>query len=135
MAAKAAKFLALAAEMALHFVQRFGRVHHGKAAVALHLLDLFEDLDEFLGAIAHQAGIAKAQIAGTEGGQRIAKGATFKAEFAQEWRKLVIIFDELAGSDAGGGLDTQLGQNLVGPLHFFADVGKTAIFFVAENVV
>src|SRR6185503_16531497 len=94
--AKTAELLALAAQMALHLVERLGRIHHREAAGALHVLDLLKNLDEFIGAITHQGGIAKTEVTGAQGRKRVAERAAFEAEFAQERRQLVIVLNEFA---------------------------------------
>ena len=98
--------------MALHFGERFGRVHHRETAALLHLLDLLEDLDQFVGLVTDQAGIAETQIARSQVGQRIAERAAFETQLSQEIRQLVVIIDQLAGRDAGGGLNAELVRKL-----------------------
>lgn len=104
-AAEAAEFLLVLAEMALHFSQRFGRVNHRKAAALLHLFDLLENLDQFLGLVIHQAGITEAQVTGSQIGQWIAESAASESELGQEGRQLIVIINQLAGGDTGRGLD------------------------------
>src|SRR5262245_25900784 len=50
-AAEAAEFFRLLPQMPLHFAQRLGRIHDRITALPLHLLDLLENLDEFVGPI------------------------------------------------------------------------------------
>ena len=47
MPAEAAELFLLAAQMPLHLVERFRRVHDGITAVLFHLLDFFKQFDEF----------------------------------------------------------------------------------------
>src|SRR3954468_9421168 len=71
--AQATEFLGLLAEVALHLGERFGGIDHRIAARFLHRFDLLEYLDEFFDPISNQARIAKAEIARSERGQRIAE--------------------------------------------------------------
>ena len=68
-------------------------------------------------------------------GQRIAERATGKAERPQELRQLVVILDQAADGDAGGGLHAEAGEDLVGALDFAADRRQPAVLFVQRHVV
>src|SRR5881394_1412823 len=57
--AEAAEFLRFLPQMPLHFGQRLGRIHDRITALPLHLLDLLEHLDEFVGPITDECGIAE----------------------------------------------------------------------------
>src|SRR5262249_54952747 len=58
--AEATKFFRLAPQVPLHFVERFSRIDYREMASSLHLFDLLKDLDEFLGFVGDQVGIAEA---------------------------------------------------------------------------
>src|SRR5581483_2336558 len=133
--AQAAEFLGLLAQVALHFGQRFGGIHHRETAARLHLFDLLEHADEFLGLVADEAGVAEAQVTRSQRGQRITEGAACEAERFQKVRQLVIVVDELAGGDAGGGLDAEFGKNFVRMFDLAADIGQAAVFLVLGHLV
>src|SRR5882672_853230 len=68
MSAKATELFGLPPQMALHFGMGFGGIDHRKSTAFLHLLDLFEDLDQLVRLVANQARIAEAQITGSQVG-------------------------------------------------------------------
>ncbi len=84
--AEAAEFFLLAAQMPLHLVERFRRVHNGIAAVFFHLLDFFKQLDQFGVVEIHQPTVAETQITARERSQRITERAAFEAERFEEFR-------------------------------------------------
>src|SRR5258706_6988272 len=133
--AETAKFFRLFAQVALHFSERFGRIDDRIAALPLHSLDLLEDLNQFLGAISDEARIAEAQIARSEGGQRIAEGAALESKFAQEIRKLFVIIDQFAGGDARGGLNAKLRKHFGCALDLSANSPQTATFLMLCHIV
>ena len=118
--------------MALHFGERLGRIDHRETAASLHPLDAVEDLDEFVDAIVDQAGFAEAEVTRTQGRERVAERAGAKSEGAEELRKFVVVVDEAAGGDAGGGLDAEFAEDGVGALDLAADVREAPIFFRAS---
>ena len=134
-AAEAAEFFLFAAQVALHFIERFGRVHHGIPAVLFHLLDFFKQLNQLLLVEIHQAAVAETQIAARQRRERIAERAAFETERFQKVRKFFIVFNQPAGRDAGGRLDADGMKKFVRLLDFFADVRQAAIFFVRRDVV
>src|SRR6185437_388025 len=134
-AAEAAELFPFAPQMALHFVQGFSRVHDRIAAAMLHVFDFVEQLDEFGFRVIHQAAVAEAEITAGERGERVAEGAAFEAERFEERGQFIVIINEPAGGDAGGGLDAGGMEKFVGALDFFADVGQAAIFLVLDDVM
>ena len=90
--------------MALHLGERFARIDHRIARLRLHPLDPLKDAKEFLRLIADQGGIAEAQVAGAQAGQRIAERATGKSQRSQKLRQPGVIVNQPAGRHAGGGL-------------------------------
>ena len=92
--AEAAKFFLLAAQMPLHLVERFRRVHDGIAAVLFHLLDFFKQLDQLGVVEIHQAAVAETQIAARQRSQRITERAAFEAERFEKFRQLFVIFNQ-----------------------------------------
>ena len=54
----------LLAQMALHFCERLGWIHHGEPTALLHLLDSLKHLYQFVSGVVDQAGFAEAQVAG-----------------------------------------------------------------------
>src|SRR5262249_27476242 len=96
-AAKAPELFAVLAQMPLHFSERFGRIDHGKPAALLHLLDFLKNLQQLVGFVVYEAGIAEAQVAGSKTGQRITEGAAFEAQFGQKSGQLIVIVNQLAG--------------------------------------
>jgi len=135
MAAEAAEFFFLAAQMPLHFVERFRRIHDGKTAVLFHLLDFFKQLNQFGIVEIHQAAVAEAQIAARQRGQRITERAAFEFKRFEKFRQLLVIFNQAARRDARRSLDADGMKKLVGLLDFLADVRQAAIFFMRRDVV
>ena len=133
--AKAAEFFPVLTQVTLHFRQRFGRIDDRKSAPFLHFLNFLENLDQFLGLVVHQAGIAEAQVAGSQIGQRIAEGAAFEAQFCQKIGQFVVIIDELASRDTRSRLDVQLLEHFIGAFDFAADLGQATVFFVFGDVM
>ena len=134
-AAEAAEFFLFAAQMPLHFIERFRRIHDGKAAVLFHKLDFFKQFDEFLVIKIHQAAVAEAQITARQRGQRITERAAFEFERFEKLRQFLVIFNQPAGRDARRGLNADGMKKLVGLFYFFADVRQAAILFVRRDVV
>ena len=134
-ATEAAEFFGFFAQMTLHLRERFAGIDDGETARAFHVFDFLEDLDEFVGFVADETRIAEAEIAGSKAGERITESAAFEAEFFEEIRQLVVVVNEFAGGDAGGGLDAELVEDLVSSFDFSADVRQSAILFVLGDVV
>ena len=133
--AQASEPLGLAAQVPLHFAEGFPRVDHRKAALALQPQDSFINLDQLVGFVAHQAGIAEAQVAGRQVLKRVAERATGEAQLGQEPGQLLIIVDEPAGGNAGGRLNSQFPKYPVGPGNLAADFRQAAVLLVPGRVV
>ena len=58
-----------------------------------------------------------------------------KPSSCRKLRQLVVIVDQLAGGDAGGGLDAQFMENFVGAFDLSANVRQAAIFLVLRDIV
>ena len=134
-AAETAEFFLFAAQMPLHFVERFGGIHHGEAAARLHGFDVVEQLDEFVFGIIHEPAVAETQIAAGQRRKRITERAALEPKRFEERRQFFVIINQPAGGDAGGGLDAGGMEKFVGALDFFADVGQTTVLFVLRDVM
>ncbi len=133
--AEAAEFFLLAAQMALHFVERFAGVHHRKIAALFHQFDLLEQFQQFVLLEIHQPAVAKTQIAAGQRCERIAERAAFETERFEKIRQFVVIVNQPAGRDARGGLNADRMEKFVRAFDFFADIRQAAIFFVLRDVV
>ena len=135
MPAQTAEFFRLFAEMALHLVQRFGRVHDRETAALLHLLDLLEQLDEFVLREIHQPAVAEAEVAARQRRERIAERATLEAKRFEKRRQLVVIVNQPARRDARRGLNARAVEKLVRVFDLPAHVRQAAILLVLRDVV
>src|SRR5690349_10921839 len=113
-AAKAPELFPFTAQMTLHFAQGFRGIDHRKTAAMFHLLDLFENLNQFVGFVADETGVAEAEVAGSEAGERIAERATPKTKRSQKIGQLIVIIHELARGNTRGRLDVKFVKDLVG---------------------
>ena len=80
MPAETAEPLRFAAQVPLHFREGLGRVHHREAAALFHLLDLLEDLNQFVRFVTDQVGIAKAEVTARQIRQRITERAALETQ-------------------------------------------------------
>jgi len=133
--AQAAELLLFATQMPLHFGQRFRRIDNREIAAAFHLFDFFEDLQKFTLRVIDQPAVAKAEIAAGQRSQRITERAAFEAQGFKKCREPVIIVNQPARRDAGGGLDAGRMEEFVGAFDFRAVIRQAAVLLVFGNIV
>ncbi len=134
-AGQAAEPFRLAPEVAAHVGQRGGGVEDQATAVVLEALDAVEDHQQFPRGVADRARAAVAQAARGQGRDGVTEGATGEAEGSEELGQPLIVLDQLAGRDAGGGLQTTFGEELVGAGQGAAIAGQTPVRFMLGGVM
>src|SRR5580765_8517049 len=78
--AQTAKLFRLAPQVPLHLAERFLGIDDGEMTALLHLFDFLENLDQLLGFVIHQAGIAETQVTRSQVRQRITKRAALESQ-------------------------------------------------------
>jgi hypothetical protein len=132
---EAAKFFTFAAQMPLHFIQRLHWIDDSKTTAPFHPFDFLEQLDQLVFGVTHQAAVAETQVAAGQRSQRITERAALETECFEKRGQFVVIIDQPARRNAGGGLNADRVEEFIGAFDLFANVRQAAVFFVLGDVV
>ena len=134
-APETAELLLFPAQMPLHLVQRLHRIHHRKAAVPLHPLDVLEQRNQLVPVEIHQPAVAETQVAALQRRQRITERAARETHRLQKIRQLLVILDQPARRDARRRLDAHRLEILVRPLDLAAHIRQPTVLLMLRHIM
>ena len=135
MTGEAAEFFSFAAQMPLHFIQRFHWIDDRETTAPFHPFDFLEQLDQLVFCVIHQAAVAETQVAAGQRSQRITERAALEAERFEKRGQFVVIINQPARRDAGGGLDANRVEEFIGAFDFFANIRQTAVLLMFRDIM